>query len=143
MFSIVFAVLIFSLMILISSKGVDLVYGETVISTISVEKFPQAIVFNPANNNIYVANRDSGTVSVIESANNTVINNIEVGMSPQAIVFNPADNNIYVANTISNSISIIDSNTNTVIKEVDVGRDPVALEFNPADNNIYVANYGS
>ena len=47
MFSIVFAVLIFTLMILTSSKGVDHVFGDSVISTISVEKFPQAIVFNP------------------------------------------------------------------------------------------------
>ena len=91
MFSIVFAGLIFTLMILTLSKGVDHVFGDSVISTIPVEKFPQAIVFNPANENIYVANRDSGTVSIIESTNNTVINNIDVGMSPQAIEFNPAN----------------------------------------------------
>ena len=91
MFSIVYAGLIFTFMILTSSKGVDHVFGDSVISTISVEKFPQAIVFNPANNNIYVMNRDSGTVSIIEITNNTVIKNIDVGMSPQAIEFNPAE----------------------------------------------------
>src|ERR1044072_5619186 len=110
MFSIVFVGLIITLLILTSSKGLNNVFGDSVISTISVEKFPQAIVFNPSNNNIYVANRDSGTVSIIESTNNTVIDNVDVGMSPQAIVFNPANEDIYVANTISNSISIIDSN---------------------------------
>ncbi len=89
MFSIVFAGLIFTLMILTSSKGMDYVFGDSVISTISVEKFPQAIEFNPVNNNIYVVNRDSGTVSIIERTNNTVINNIDVGMSPQALEFNP------------------------------------------------------
>ena len=47
MFSIVFAGLIFTLMILTLSKGVDHVFGDSVISTIPVEKFPQAIVFNP------------------------------------------------------------------------------------------------
>src|SRR6476659_8704018 len=113
MFSIVFAGLIFTLMILISSKGVDHVFGDSVISTISVEKFPQAIVFNPANNNIYVANRDSATVSIIESNTNTVITEVDVGRDPVALEFNPANNNIYVVNKISNSISIIDSNTNT------------------------------
>src|SRR5688572_19473465 len=100
------------LMMLTLSKGVDLVLGDSVISTISVEKFPQTIVFNPANENLYVANRDSGTVSIIQSINNTLINNIDVGLSPQAIVFNPANENLYVANTISNTISIIDSSTN-------------------------------
>ena len=66
MFLIVFAVIIFTLVILTSSKGVDNVFGESVISTISVDKFPQAIVFNPANNNIYVANRDSGTFPLLK-----------------------------------------------------------------------------
>ncbi len=91
-----------------------------------------------ANENIYVANTISNSISIIDSNTNTVIKEVDVGRDPVALEFNPVNENIYVANTISNSISIIDSNTNTVIKEVDVGRDPVALEFNPVNNNIYV-----
>src|SRR6188472_2097320 len=108
MFSIVFAGLIFTLMILVSSLGVNHVFGDSVISTISVEKFPQAIVFNPANNNIYVANNNSNSISIIDSNTNTVLKEVDVGRDPVALEFNPANNNIYVVNKISNSISIID-----------------------------------
>jgi DNA-binding beta-propeller fold protein YncE len=49
-------------MIIAPSPGVKNVLGDSVVSVIPVENFPQALLFNPSNNNIYVANRDSGTV---------------------------------------------------------------------------------
>ena len=90
-------------------------------SVILVGSFPQALIFNPSNNNIYVTNRDSGTVSVIETANNTVIKNIAVGASPHALVFNPSNNNFYVTNRDSGTVSVIETANNTVIKNVTVG----------------------
>ena|GEM_PF-2015504 len=33
-----------------------------------VEDFSQALEYNPSNNDIYIANRDSGTVSVIDGS---------------------------------------------------------------------------
>jgi DNA-binding beta-propeller fold protein YncE len=59
--------LFITLMIIILSHEVNKVFGDSVISVIPVGNFPQALVLNPSNNNIYVANRDSGTVSVIET----------------------------------------------------------------------------
>jgi YVTN family beta-propeller protein len=73
------------LLLIISSSGVEDILGDSVISSISVGIFPQALIFNPSNNNIYVANRDSETVSVIDSTNTTLIKDIPVGMSPQAL----------------------------------------------------------
>jgi hypothetical protein len=57
------------ILLLTLSPEVERALADSVIATILVGKFPQAIIFNPSNNNIYVANRDSGTVSVIESTN--------------------------------------------------------------------------
>src|SRR5215510_9619058 len=108
-------------LILISSPGVNQVFGDSVTSVIPVGSFPQALVFNPSNNNIYAANRDSGTVSVIETANNTAITSVTVGASPHALVFNPFNNNIYVTNRDSGTVSVIETKNNTVIKNVTVG----------------------
>ena len=109
------------LMFISFSPGVNKIFGDSVTSVIPVGSFPQALVFNPSNNNTYVANRDSGTVSVIETANNTVIKNIAVGASPHALVFNPSNNNIYVTNRDSGTVSVIETVNNTVIKNVTVG----------------------
>jgi DNA-binding beta-propeller fold protein YncE len=42
----------------------------------TVEDFPQALEYNPFNNDIYVANRDSGTVSVIDGSGSFNIINL-------------------------------------------------------------------
>ena len=95
--------------------------------------------FNPANNNIYVANQGSGTVSVIGGSNQTLLGNTVVGTEPVALEFNPANNNIYVANVVSNSVSIIDSINNDVSETLNVNNVPLALTYNPS-NNAYLRN---
>jgi YVTN family beta-propeller protein len=101
-------------MIIISSPGLSQVFGDSVTSVILVDSFPQALVFNPSNNNIYAANRDSGTVSVIETNNNTVIKSVGVGASPHALVFNSFNNNIYVTNRDSGTVSVIETDNNVM-----------------------------
>ncbi|HEX5977271.1 MAG TPA: hypothetical protein VFY68_08345, partial [Nitrososphaeraceae archaeon] len=98
--------LIITILIITSSAG--MVLGDLVTAAIPVGEFPQALIFNPSNNYTYVSNRDSGTVSVIDSTSNSVIKNITVGSSPGQLLFNPTNNNIYVANAISNTVSVID-----------------------------------
>jgi YVTN family beta-propeller protein len=63
---------LFIVVIISLSPGLSQVFGDSVTSVIPVDSFPQALVFNPSNNNIYAANRDSGTVSVIETDNNVM-----------------------------------------------------------------------
>src|SRR5215208_4327320 len=125
-----------TILIIASSLGTTL--GESVIAVIPVGEFPQALAFNPANNYIYVANRDSGTVSVIDSTNNTLLKNAVVGTEPIALEFNPSNSYIYVANRDSGTVSVIDSTNNTLLKNAVVGTEPIALEFNPSNNYIYV-----
>src|SRR5829696_6988976 len=139
MVSVFFTSGLVTILIIISSTGT--VLGDLVTAAIPVGEFPQALIFNPSNNNIYVANAISNTVSVIDSTNMTA-NEIEVGSNPLALEINPSNNNIYVANAISNTVSVIDS-TNMTANEIEVETSPVALEFNPSNNNMYVANRDS
>ena len=107
MFSIVFAGLFFTLMILVSSIGVNHVFGDSVISTISVEKFPQAIEFNPANNNIYVANLVSNSVSIIDSISNDISETLNVNNVPLALKYNPSNNSTYVTGTLTGTEGLV------------------------------------
>src|SRR5215203_6633271 len=124
--------------ILIIASLLGTALGESIMAITPVGEFPQALEFNPSNNNIYVANRDSGTVSVIDSTNNA-LENVVVGSEPVALEFNPSNNNIYVANVVSNSVSMIENANNTVTDTVNVSSLPIALEFNPSNGSVYVA----
>lgn len=117
-------------------------------------RWPQAVVFNPSNNLIYVTNYGfwgpeghgstwGNTVSIISGED--VINTITVGFGPSAIAYNPSNKLVYVANEYSGTVSAIDSNTHSVRFEVrvsDVDYGPWGITYNPLDNNMYVTNYG-
>jgi YVTN family beta-propeller protein len=72
---------------------------------ITVGKSLTSIAVNPTTNMIYVANRVSDSVSVINGTTGKVLSNNVVGKSPTAIAVNPTTNKVYVANSDSNSVS--------------------------------------
>ena len=64
---------------------------------------------------MYVTNRNSNTVSIIDSSSNRVIGTINVAGGPHGIAYNPDNNYMYVTGQDSNTVSIIDSSSNRVI----------------------------
>jgi YVTN family beta-propeller protein len=103
---------------------------------------PSGIAYNSANNNTYVANRDSSTVSVISGSTDSVIATILVGRQPVWIAYVPPNNKLYVTNFGSDDVYVINGATNKVIKNIPVGNGPVGIAYSPSNNNVYVANTG-
>jgi YVTN family beta-propeller protein len=101
---------------------------------------PYGIAYNSANNNMYVANFGSSTVSVISGSTDSVIATILVGRLPIWIAYAPPNNKLYVTNLGSNDVYVINGATNKVIKNIPVGNAPYGIAYNPSNNNVYVAN---
>lgn len=101
---------------------------------------PESVGVNPTTNLIYVANSDSGNVSVIDGKTNEVINTITVEDFSNGVGINPITNRIYIANGGSDNVSVIDGSTNQVIDTVTVGDSPSGIGVNSTTNRIYVAN---
>ncbi len=104
-----------------------------------------SIAVNPVTNMVYVANKNSNSVTVINGATGstvaTVATTIGVGTSPVALAVNPVTNMIYVANYGSNNVTAING-ANNFASTVTVGTEPVAIAVNTVTDIIYVANYG-
>lgn len=105
---------------------------------------PQGMVYNPANNYVYIANQLSNTVSVIDSQG-TPVTTIEVGdfQSPVALAVNtlvdsPNYGKVYVVNSIADTVSVITTNFE-IEATINVGLRPVAIAFNPVNAFLYVA----
>jgi YVTN family beta-propeller protein len=127
------------------SQPLDICSLHPVIST---GIHPAYLAINPNTNTVYVANRDSNTVSVIDcngfsGKTDLVIKSLQVGGSPEGVGVNPKTNMIYVANYNYNTISVIDGRTNTVGDNIQVGVSPKAIAVNPTTNMVYVVNEGS
>src|SRR6478672_11661183 len=65
---------------------------------VAVDSYPIGVAVNPVTKKVYVTNRGSNTVSVIDGPTSTKLSNIIVGNSPVGIAVNPSSNWIYVAN---------------------------------------------
>jgi YVTN family beta-propeller protein len=63
--------------------GVERDWADSVIKNIPVGIHPVDVAFNPTNNDMYVSNQASNTVSVIDSSTNTVVTTIPVGSGPE------------------------------------------------------------
>jgi YVTN family beta-propeller protein len=102
---------------------------------------PFGIIYNSANNNMYVANYGSSTVSVISGSTDSVISSILVGRQPIWIAYAPPPSNkLYVTNEGSDDVYVINGTTNRVIKNIPVGNSPWGIVYSPSNNNVYVAN---
>ena len=90
---------------------------------------------------MYVANYNSNTVSVINTATNTVTATVAVGTHPEAIAV--SGGYAYVTNSGSSNVSVINLSTNTVTATipVDSGSGPYGVAV--SGGYAYVVNVGS
>ncbi|MFP4396432.1 MAG: YncE family protein, partial [Anaerolineales bacterium] len=95
-------------------SGTEKIGGEG--GNLSVGENPSAIAVNPVTDYVYVANRDSNSVSILDGKTQTKLGgDVPVGANPVAIAVNPTTGYVYVANTgsitgtdrISGSVSIL------------------------------------
>src|SRR5579884_2701294 len=116
-----------------------LINGNSVNTTFN-GVFPIGVAFDSSNGYVYVANPNSGSVSVINGATNNVIASITVGSVPYGVAFDPSNGYVYVTNSNSGSVSVINGATNNVIASITVGYYPHGVAFDPSNGYVYVAN---
>ena len=123
-------------------------WSASVVATVTVGTTPYALAVNPATNMIYVANKGSGNVSVINGVNpNGPPATVTAGISPCAVAVNAVTNQAYVANcgngSTAGNITVIDGKNNPTQLSDPKAKNPYAVGVNPVTNTIYVANNGT
>jgi YVTN family beta-propeller protein len=95
-----------------TSSGPEVIDGRLVNDSIGddipIGGSPTGIAVNPNTDTIFVTDRESGSISVIDAQTNNIIKEIPIGGSPTGIAVNPDTNTIYVINGDSSSVSVID-----------------------------------
>lgn len=112
---------------------------------------PVAGAYDSTNGKIYVANYDSGGVSIIDTKTNQLINTLPGNGGLAGALFDPDNNLIYVANQGhqgngpgGNTLLTISGTNDTILGSVVIpGPSPVGMAYNPHNHNIYVTNFGS
>ena len=91
----------------------------------------------------YVTNATSGTMTVINLANNSVLATVPVGASPTAVVVNSAGTRAYVTNSTAGTVTVINTTNNSLVKTITVGANPSSLALTPAGDRLFVTNAGA
>lgn len=120
--------------------NVLVIKDDSIINEIPVGKFPCSVTINEKNNSVYIVNRDSNYVTVIDGLSDKIIQNIIVQKNPFGISIDWERNYLYVCNSGSNTLSKIDGKTNEVIATIKVGNFPLGVGIDQKLNKVYVAN---
>ncbi len=109
-----------------------------VIKKIPVGKTPAGIVTDNCESQVWVVNRESNTVTVIDTQRLKLISTIAVGKAPYALDIDARY--AYIANAQSNTLSIIDLKSLAEIKQIKTGRMPYGVAVDQKQHKVYVSN---
>jgi len=125
-------------------------YAE--IKTIPVGTYPDSVAVNNASDKVYVANRESNNVSVIDGRTGVrTEDTLTAGTYPTSIGVNQKDDTVYVGNSRSYSLSVFNGKASgprsadvTVrLSPVGPGNGPSAVVVDQRDGTVYVPDYGN
>jgi YVTN family beta-propeller protein len=132
-----------------SVSVVDL-FARREVTQIAVGLHPSGIAATPDGRHVLVANANSDTISVIETATDKVVETISTrptdkllfGSAPNALAIDPAGKNVYVSNGTNNAIAVIEfvPGASRIVGCIPTGWYPAGVALDPRRGAIYVAN---
>jgi len=129
-----------ALVMLNVSNALPALAAPGIVATIPVGRNPITVAVNTTTNRIYVANRYSGTLSVINGSTNAVEATIQ-GYGDW-IAVNSVTNRIYTADGRP-FVSVFDGSTNTLVTHINMPQNATVLAVNAATNRIYALVRGT
>ncbi len=121
--------------------------GDNTISLIKgrrrpkeVDRFPSGgiepvrVSFHPGNNQAWVSNRGSRTVTVLDATSHEVLGEIALGGEPRSIRFSSDGHHAYVLSPVSQQVFVIDVATRRMIEAIEAGSGPSGLAWSRHGN---------
>src|SRR5262245_33335972 len=128
--------------------------SRTPAGEITVGTHPSALAVNPQRNELYVANTDSDSISVIDTDTNRVTRTISlspyeaapVGTSPNALAVSPDGKTLYVANGGDNDVAVVrlsgdNDRKGSVAGLIPAGWYPSGIAVDPTGTKLFVTNF--
>lgn len=113
--------------------------GASKVTQIAVGKGPEGIAISPDDREVWVAHRQDGGVSIIDTATDTVRETIRVGQSPIRVKFTPDGKRVLISDPQSGDVIVLDAATRKELKRIQVGGGPVGMVITPDGHRAFVA----
>ncbi len=102
--------------------------------------FSEVNASNNVDSYIFVPNRGSSDITVIDSRTDEIVRRIGVGSVPHQVVVSTELDKLAVTNSADDTISIIDLNTFSVVSTINLDQEPEHIAMNPSGDLIAVGN---
>ena len=103
---------------------------------------PSVHALDDLSHYVFVPNRASADVAVIDTRIDAVIAHIPVGQVPHQVAVSQSLGKMAVTNTADNTVSVIDLATLAVTATIQLGHEPEHLELAPSGDVLAVGNIG-
>lgn len=116
-----------------------------VVKEIAVGLHPEMMELSQDGRQIYVANANADSISVVDLGSDSVVDTIRLssdrdfGAAPAALAVSPVDGNLYVAEGGRNRVEIIDKRTYRSVGEIPTAWYPDAIAFG-RDGSLFIAD---
>ena len=110
-------------------SAINLKTGE--VKLIPTGNRPEGSVLSKDGKELYVCNRDSASLTVIDTTRNTAIANIPTGKGPLRIALTPDGTTLVYALTLDKKIAFANPKTRTQTDYLILPQQPVSLELSP------------
>jgi YVTN family beta-propeller protein len=111
---------------------------DSVLATITVDVRPTGLTIGEEN--IYVFNEGSSTISKVSPSSRTVVDSISL-VEPAKRGIKAFNERLFVANTSTDTLTFLDP-FDVVTRTLDAGAGPIGLADDEQRDRLYVTNYG-
>jgi YVTN family beta-propeller protein len=112
-------------------------------SVTSTEEGMHMLAASPRDDTVYVANRISGSLTVLDAERLTIRKVIPVGPGPEGIALTPDRKLLLVALRESGEVILMKPGSDRALARIPVGRSPIRIAVTPDGALAFVANRGS
>ena len=103
---------------------------------------PSALALDDLSNYVFVPNRASAEVAVIDTRTDTVVAHVPVGQVPHQVAVSQTLGKMVVSNTADDTLSVIDLATLRTTATIQLGHEPEHMELDPSGDTLAVGNIG-
>jgi YVTN family beta-propeller protein len=112
-------------------------WEETVIA---VGKGAEGFDVSPDRSQIWTANAQDGTISIIDIPSKKVVRTVDANVkSANRLKFTPDGKLVFVSSLNGSDVTILDAHTHQVSKQVKVGHGAAGIEMQPDGSRVFVA----
>ena len=96
----------------------------------------------PYDHYVFVPNRSSADIAIIDADTDTLVANVNVGNVPHQVAVSDTLGKMIASNTEDNTVSIIDLKTLKTVATIPLGNEPEHMEIGPGGSIAAIGNIG-